>query len=53
MNNDVFWDIKAQFIPHRRYYVSATEPSRLILYKVSCFQSGDYKECSLLGCDAM
>jgi hypothetical protein len=29
MKNVVFWDIKTQFVPHRRHYVSATEPSRL------------------------
>jgi hypothetical protein len=29
----VFWDIKTQFVPHRRH-VSATETSRLILCKI-------------------
>jgi hypothetical protein len=24
----VFWDIKAQFLPHRKHYISATESSR-------------------------
>jgi hypothetical protein len=34
MTNAVFWDIKTQFVPHRRHYVSATESSRLMLCKV-------------------
>jgi hypothetical protein len=29
MKNAVFWDIKTQFVLHRKHYVSATEPSRL------------------------
>jgi hypothetical protein len=28
MKNVVFCDIKTQFVPHRRHYVSATKPSR-------------------------
>jgi hypothetical protein len=34
LKNAVFCNIKAQFVPHRRHYVSATEPSRLILCKI-------------------
>jgi hypothetical protein len=34
MKNAVFWDIKTQFVPHRRHYVSATEPSPLMLCKI-------------------
>jgi hypothetical protein len=34
MKNVVFWHIKTQFVPHRRHYVSATEPSRLMLCKI-------------------
>jgi hypothetical protein len=33
MKNFFFWDIKTQFIPHRRH-ISAAEPSRLMLCKV-------------------
>jgi hypothetical protein len=33
----VYWDIKTQFIPHRRHYVSATEASRLKLCKIELF----------------
>jgi hypothetical protein len=33
MKNAVFWDIKPQFVLHRRNYVSVTEPSQLILCK--------------------
>jgi hypothetical protein len=31
MKNAVCWDIKTQFVPHRKHYISATEPSRLPL----------------------
>jgi hypothetical protein len=36
MKNVVFRDIEEQFVPHRRY-VSATEPSRLMLYQICGF----------------
>jgi hypothetical protein len=49
MKNAVFWDVKTQFVPHRKHYYSATEPSRLMLRKIWGFQGGDYKECRLLG----
>jgi hypothetical protein len=35
------------------HYVSATEPSRLILCKISDIHGGDYEECRLLGCYAV
>jgi hypothetical protein len=31
------------------HYVSATEPSRLILFKILGFQGSNYEECRLLG----
>jgi hypothetical protein len=31
MKNVVLWDIKSQFLPHRKHYFSATEPSPLVL----------------------
>jgi hypothetical protein len=34
MKNAVFWDIKSQFLPHRKHYVSATELGLLMLYKI-------------------
>jgi hypothetical protein len=43
MKTVVFWDIKPQFVPHRRHYFSATENSRLILCKISDFHGGDYE----------
>jgi hypothetical protein len=46
MKNVVFWDIKAKFVPHRKHYVSTTEPSRLMLLG---FHGGDYEECRLVG----
>jgi hypothetical protein len=49
MKNDVIWDIKTQFVLHRRHYVSATESSRLMLCKIWGFHGGDYEECRLLG----
>jgi hypothetical protein len=30
----VLWDIKTQFVPHRRHYFSATESSQLMLCKI-------------------
>jgi hypothetical protein len=35
--------------PQETYYVSATEPSRLMLCKIWGFHCGDYEECRLLG----
>jgi hypothetical protein len=34
MKNAVLWDIKYQFIPHRRHITTATEFSQLMLRKV-------------------
>jgi hypothetical protein len=48
MKNAVFWDIEAQFVPHRRHYFSATEPSQLMLCKIRRFHGSDYEECRLL-----
>jgi hypothetical protein len=35
--------------PHQTYYVSATDPSRLILCKIWGLYGGDYEESRLLG----
>jgi hypothetical protein len=35
--------------PQDTHYVSATESSLLILYKIWCSHGGDYEECRLLG----
>jgi hypothetical protein len=48
MEKAVFWYLKAQFVPHRKHHVSATEPSRLILFKSWDFDDGDYEEYRLL-----
>jgi hypothetical protein len=53
MKNAVFWDIKTQFVPNRKHYISATEPRRLKLCRIWGFHGDDYEECSLLGYDAM
>jgi hypothetical protein len=53
MKNAVVWDIKTQFIPHRKHIFSATEPSKLRICKISGFHGSDYEECSLLGCYAI
>jgi hypothetical protein len=37
MKNAVFWDIKAQFVLQRKHYISAREPSRLMLCKIRFF----------------
>jgi hypothetical protein len=34
------------------HYVSATEPIRLMLYKI-CFHGGDYAECRIVECYAV
>jgi hypothetical protein len=34
MENAVFWDIRTQFIPHRRHYISATDLSGLMLCQI-------------------
>jgi hypothetical protein len=34
MKNVVFWDIKSQFVRHRKQYFSATESSQLMLCKI-------------------
>jgi hypothetical protein len=44
----VFWDIKTQFVPHRRHYVSATEHNRITLCKTGGSHGSDYEECRLL-----
>jgi hypothetical protein len=49
MKNAVFWDIKPQFVLHRRHYVFATDPSQLMLYKILGFHGGDYEECRRIG----
>jgi hypothetical protein len=53
MKNAVFWDIKPEFVPHRKHCVSATEPSRLQLCNFFGFHCGDYEECHFLGYYAM
>jgi hypothetical protein len=40
MENGVFWDIKPQFVPHRRHITSATELSRFMLCKILGFHGG-------------
>jgi hypothetical protein len=49
MKNVVFWDIKTHFVLHKKYYVSTTESSKLMLCKFWGFHGGDYEECRLLG----
>jgi hypothetical protein len=49
MKNGVFWDIKIQFVLHRRHYVSASALSPLMLCKIWGLHGGDYEECRLLG----
>jgi hypothetical protein len=49
MRNVVFWDIRTQFVPHRKNYVSATKPRRLMLCKNLGFHGGDYEESRLVG----
>jgi hypothetical protein len=54
MKNAVFWDIKDPVrTSQETRYVSATDPSRLMLCKILGFHDGDYEECRLLGCYAV
>jgi hypothetical protein len=46
MNIVVFWDIKTQFVSHRRHYISATEPSQL---KSEVFTAVTMKNTGLWG----
>jgi hypothetical protein len=48
MNNVVFWDIKPQFVSHRKHITSPLQTRRLMLRKICCFHGGDYEECRLL-----
>jgi hypothetical protein len=50
MKNAVFWDIETA-VPNLQetHYVSATEPSQLMLCKIWGFHGGDYEECRLRG----
>jgi hypothetical protein len=48
MKNAVFWHIEPQFIPHRKQYFSATEPSLLGLWNIGGFHGGNYEDCRLL-----
>jgi hypothetical protein len=49
MKNAVFWDIKTQFVPHRKHYFSAKVSSQLMLCKFWRFHGSDYEEYRLLG----
>jgi hypothetical protein len=53
MTNVVFYDTMTQFVPDKTHYVSATELSRLMLYKICGFHGGDYEEYRPLGCCAV
>jgi hypothetical protein len=53
MKNVVFWDIKTQFVLHRRHITSQLEPSQLMLCKIWGFHDVDYEEWRLLGCYAV
>jgi hypothetical protein len=48
MKNTVFWDIKTSSYLTGNI-MSATQPNRLMLYKILGFQCGDYEERRLLG----
>jgi hypothetical protein len=54
LKHAVFWDIKDQFLPHRKHITSSLQtPVYISLYKIWGFPGGDYEECCLLGCDAV
>jgi hypothetical protein len=50
MKNAVFWDIKTQFVPHRRHITPPLQsPTGLCYVIFEDFHGGDYEECRLLG----
>jgi hypothetical protein len=49
MKNAVFWDIKTQFVLHRRHITFLLESNQSMLCKIWGFHGGDYEECRLLG----
>jgi hypothetical protein len=46
MKNVVFWDIKAQFVTHKKHITSPL----LSPAGFQGFQGSDYEDCHLLGC---
>jgi hypothetical protein len=49
MKNAVFWDIKTQFVPHKKHITaSPAKPNRLMLCMVLGFHVCDDEECTLL-----
>jgi hypothetical protein len=46
---NIFWEIKTQFLPHRKHIISLLQSPAGQLYKMWGFRGGDYEECSLLG----
>jgi hypothetical protein len=46
----MFWNVKNQFVPHRRHYFSAPVSSWLMLCKIWGFYCGHYEDCHLLEC---
>jgi hypothetical protein len=48
MKNSVFWDKKPVRPSQETHYISATEPSWLMLCKIWGFHVDDYEECRLL-----
>jgi hypothetical protein len=47
MKNFIFWDVKTQFVPHRRHVTSPLELSWLMLCRIWGCHGGDYEECLL------
>jgi hypothetical protein len=46
MKNVVFWDIRTEFVPHKRH-ISATESSQLMLCKIEVFTAVTMKNAVL------
>jgi hypothetical protein len=49
MKNVVFCHKNPVRTSQKTHYVSATEPSQLMLCKIRGFHGGDYEDCRLLG----
>jgi hypothetical protein len=49
MKNAFVWDIKHQFIPHRKHVMSSLQSSGGECYVIFEDFTADYEECRLLG----
>jgi hypothetical protein len=51
VKDTLVWDLKPQFVPHRRHITSLLGSSRLMLCNIWRLHGGDYEECGLVRFD--